>query len=83
MSVGRDTVVTWLLAHGFVERRARATSHRQFLRNGVSVTVMGHGPKDLSKKHVGMLLRQLERAGFDRAQVRRELGGSPAAPETR
>jgi predicted RNA binding protein YcfA (HicA-like mRNA interferase family) len=76
MSVERDAVVSWLLAHGFVERRGRATSHRQFIRDGVLVTVVGHGPKDLSKKHLGMLLRQLARAGFDRAQVRRELGGA-------
>jgi len=34
----------------------------------------GHGPKDLSKKHVGMILRLLESVGFDRAKVRREWG---------
>jgi len=34
--------------------------------------VPGHGPKDLTKKHVGMILRALESAGFDRAKVRRE-----------
>jgi predicted RNA binding protein YcfA (HicA-like mRNA interferase family) len=75
VSVEREAVVSWLLTHGFVERRARATSHRQFVREGVTITVVGHGPKDLSRKHLGMLLRQLERAGFERAQVRRELGG--------
>jgi predicted RNA binding protein YcfA (HicA-like mRNA interferase family) len=74
MSAERETVIAWLLAHGFVERRGRQTSHRQFSREGVVVTIPGHGPKDLSKKHLGMLLRQLERAGFDRAAVRRELG---------
>jgi predicted RNA binding protein YcfA (HicA-like mRNA interferase family) len=75
VSVEREAVVSWLLAHGFVERRARATSHRQFVREGVTITVVGHGPKDLSRKHLGMLLRQLERAGFERAEVRKELGG--------
>jgi predicted RNA binding protein YcfA (HicA-like mRNA interferase family) len=75
VSVDRETVVSWLLAHGFVERRGRATSHRQFVRAGVTITVVGHGPKDLSRKHLGMLMRQLERAGFERTQVRRELGG--------
>jgi hypothetical protein len=38
------------------------------------VTVPGHGPKDLSKKHLGMILRLLESVGFDRASVRREWG---------
>jgi hypothetical protein len=36
--------------------------------------VPGHGPKDLSKKHVGMILRLLESVGFDRAKVRQEWG---------
>lgn len=76
MSVERGTLIAWLLAHDFIERRGRATSHRQFVRDGVLVTVAGHGPRDLSKKHVGMVLRQLERAGFDRVQVRRELEGA-------
>jgi hypothetical protein len=34
LSVEREAVVSWLLTHGFVERRARATSHRQFVREG-------------------------------------------------
>ena len=47
-------------------------SRRQFVLGACKVTVPGHGPKDLTKKHVGMILRALESAGFDRAKVRRE-----------
>ncbi len=75
MGVTRRALARWLLGHGFVEMPGRGTGHRQFVRGGVKVTVPGHGPPDLSKKHVGMILRQLERAGFDRDVVRRELGG--------
>ena len=51
----------------------RKTSHRQFVRDGVKITLPGHGPADLTKKHVAMIVRQLEAAGFDRDTVRREL----------
>jgi predicted RNA binding protein YcfA (HicA-like mRNA interferase family) len=51
---------------------AGKTSHKQFVLGGCKVTVPGHGPKDLSKKHLGMVLRALESVGFDRAKVRRE-----------
>ena len=49
----------------------------QFLRPtpGVKITVPGHGPQDLTKKHVALILRALGGAGFDRERVRRELSG--------
>ncbi len=74
MQVTRRRLSRWLLDHGFVELPGRATGHRQFAREGVKVTVPGHGPQDLTKKHLGMILRQLEVAGFDREAVKRELG---------
>jgi hypothetical protein len=55
----------WLLAHGFVEAPGGKTSHKHF-------TLPGHGPQDLSKKHAGMLVRQLVQAGFSRAELRDE-----------
>jgi predicted RNA binding protein YcfA (HicA-like mRNA interferase family) len=74
MQVTRRQLLRWLLDHGFVELPGRATGHRQFVRDGVKVTLPGHGPQDLTKKHLGMILRQLETAGFDREAVKQDLG---------
>ena len=63
----------WLLAHGFVEVPGGKTSHRHFHRGAVKITLPGHGGQDLSKKHAGMIFRQLERAGFSREVLRKEL----------
>lgn len=73
--VTRRGLVRWLRDHGFDEAAGRATGHRKFVHgeSGVAITVPGHGPPDLTKKHVGMILRALERAGFDRDAVRHEL----------
>jgi predicted RNA binding protein YcfA (HicA-like mRNA interferase family) len=74
MALSKRTLVRWLLAHGFTEVPRHASSHRRFRQTRTTVTVADHGRAELSSKHVGMLLRELERAGFDREQVRRELG---------
>ncbi len=50
----------WLLTNGFTRKPGRKTSHRQFQGHGVTVTLPGHGPPDLTKKHVGMIIRKLE-----------------------
>jgi predicted RNA binding protein YcfA (HicA-like mRNA interferase family) len=73
--VERRALVRWMLAHRFAELRVGATSHRRFRHEetGVVITVVGHGRTALSKKHVGMILRALEGAGFERAQIRAEL----------
>lgn len=72
-AVERKAVERWLLGHGFELRPGGKTSHRQFVGGGVVVTLPGHGPQALSKKHVGMILRQLARGGFHKDEVRREL----------
>jgi hypothetical protein len=41
---------------------------------GTTITLPAHGRLELSAKHTGMLNRELEKAGFDRDQVREELG---------
>ena len=64
----------WLIRNNFTQVPAGKTSHRQFVLATCKVTVPGHGSKDLSKKHLGMILRSLESVGFDRAKVRREWG---------
>ncbi|MGA8718628.1 MAG: type II toxin-antitoxin system HicA family toxin [Solirubrobacteraceae bacterium] len=73
-TVTRRALTAWLVDHGFAELGGKATSHRRFRHeSGVVITVPGHGRQNLSQKHVGMIVRQLEDAGFDRDAVRRDL----------
>ena len=67
--VTRRQMERWLLDHGFTPKAGKKTSHRQFHGHDVTVTLPGHGAADLTKKHVGMLLRQLEAAGFARTAL--------------
>lgn len=71
----RRRMAAWLLAHDFKRATGNASGHWQFVHgpSKVKVSLIGHGPPDLTKKHMGMILRQLERAGFDREAVRQEL----------
>jgi len=70
----RTALEKWLVHNNFTQVSAGKTSHKQFVLGTCKVTVPGHGSKDLSKKHLGMILRSLESIGFDRAKVRREWG---------
>ncbi|MBM4440326.1 MAG: type II toxin-antitoxin system HicA family toxin [Candidatus Rokubacteria bacterium] len=72
--VNRRDMERWLRDHGFTLLTGGKTGHIFYERAGVKITLPGHGPQDLTKKHVGLILRQLELAGFDKDQVRRELG---------
>lgn len=77
----KRTVARWLLNNGFVELQSKASGHRHFkAANGVKITLLAHGPTDLTKKHVGLLLRQIEHAGFDKGEVRRQWGVAPLRP---
>jgi predicted RNA binding protein YcfA (HicA-like mRNA interferase family) len=71
--VDRRSLERWLVANGFVLEPGKKTGHKQYSRDGIKISVPGHGPQDLTKKHVGLILRQLARLGFDPALVRREL----------
>jgi predicted RNA binding protein YcfA (HicA-like mRNA interferase family) len=64
---------TWLLSNGFRKLKGGMTGHVQYEGPGVKITLPGHGPQDLTKKHVALILRALVAAGFDRDRVRREL----------
>ena len=66
-------LTAWLRRNGFNELRGKKTGHRYFEKDHVKITLPGHGPGDLTKKHVGMILRQLEHMGYDRDVVRDEL----------
>ena len=73
-AVTRRALTAWLVARGFAELSGKATSHRRFRHeSGVVITVPGHGRQNLSQKHIGMIVRQLEADGFDRDTVRRDL----------
>jgi predicted RNA binding protein YcfA (HicA-like mRNA interferase family) len=71
--VTRRQMERWLLRNGFTPKAGKKSSHRQFRGHGVTVTLPGHGPPDLTKKHVGMIVRQLEAAGFERTTILDEL----------
>ncbi len=71
--VTRRQIERWLVDNGFVSKPGKRTSHRQFRGHGVTVTLPGHGPPDLTKKHVGMIMRKLEESGFARTAILDEL----------
>jgi len=66
----------WLLWKGFVLVRGKMSGHLQYEREGVKITVPGHGPPDLTKKHVALILRARVATGFDRVRVLQELRGA-------
>ena len=74
VALAKRKLIQWLLTHDFEELPRRATSHRRFRGPGTTITVPAHGRRELSAKHTGMLIRELEKAGFDRDQIREELG---------
>ena len=71
--VSRRDMERWLRDHGFTPAPGKKTGHTFYVRNGVKITLPGHGPQDLTKKLVALILRQLEASGFDKEQVRRDL----------
>ena len=72
--VTRRDLEAWLLRNGFRRLKGGMTGHAQYEGpGGVKITLPGHGPQDLTKKHVALILRALAAAGFDRERVRREL----------
>lgn len=75
MMLTRRNVAAWLLRNGFYEQPNAGTGHRYFTHppSGVKIALPGHGPTDLTKKIASNILRSLEKAGFDRDCVRREL----------
>jgi predicted RNA binding protein YcfA (HicA-like mRNA interferase family) len=72
--VTRRAMTDWLKDHGFELQPGKATGHQYWVKEGCKITLPGHGPQDLTKKHVALTIRALERAGFNREDVRKELG---------
>ena len=52
--VTRRAMERWLLEHGFRELPGKKTSHRQYEGHRVKIALPGHGPQDLTKKHVAL-----------------------------
>lgn len=73
--ITRKQLERWLIDNGFSLKPGKKSGHKNFRGQGVTITIPGHGPADLTKKHVGIIVRQLEQAGFDREKVLQELKG--------
>ena len=74
VALTKRKLIHWLLTHDFQELPRRATSHRRFRGPGTTITVPAHGRPELSAKPTGMLIRELEKAVFERDHIREELG---------
>lgn len=76
MALTKQKLIKWLLKNNFQQLPGKQTSHHRYRHepSGVVVTVPMHGRSEFSKKHLGMVLRQLEEAGFDKNQARVDLG---------
>lgn len=74
--IDRHDLVTWLRRNGFREVKNLGTGHWQFVHEGTNVKIVlpGHGMKELHRATMSNILRDLERAGFARKQLREELG---------
>ena len=68
----RSRMARWLKEHGFGLLPGKATGHEYWAKDGCKITLPAHGPQDLSKKHVALIARALERAGFSRDDLRRD-----------
>jgi hypothetical protein len=61
----------WLLREGAV-RVKRTDGHKHFNLRDHHVVVLGHGPQTPSATSLSLVLKQLEQAGYNREQLRRE-----------
>lgn len=62
--VKRSELERWLLRNGFEKVNGRSGGHAHFKSPRLTVTVMSHGPKELTKKHTAMIRRSLLEAGY-------------------
>jgi hypothetical protein len=73
--VDRHTVTKWLRDHGFRKLPGNAKGYDRYQLDGTTGTVSlrDHGPTDLRKCHVSVIIRTLTQMGFDSATTRAEL----------
>jgi hypothetical protein len=74
-------IESWLKQHDFVEARAGGHGHVHYTHppTGVKVTLIAPGRargqhKEPLRRELASLIRSLERCGYARADVRRDLG---------
>jgi predicted RNA binding protein YcfA (HicA-like mRNA interferase family) len=72
--ITRREIERWLLREG-ATRVKRADGHMHFTLRNHHVVLLGHGPQALSATSVSLMIKQLERAGYSREQLRREWAG--------
>lgn len=72
--VKRRTVEQWLSSNGFAKVPRGANGHVCYERSGVKITLVAHGRDTVGKPVLASLLRALDKLGFDRETVRKELG---------
>ncbi len=73
MPADRHHVAGWLLRRGFRELKV-GSGHRYFEKDGVKITIPGHGRRDLPKHIMNQIARTMERHfGLTRQEVREEL----------
>jgi hypothetical protein len=72
--ITRRELERWLLREG-ATRVKRADGHKHFTLRNHHVVLLGHGPQALSATSVSLMMKQLERAGNSREQLRREWAG--------
>jgi predicted RNA binding protein YcfA (HicA-like mRNA interferase family) len=71
--LSRIALERWLLANGFMKTTG-ASGHASYTHpSGHKTTLPAHGPVDLTKKHVGMIYRTLERCGWTREALKAAL----------
>lgn len=71
----RKELIRWLKDNGFEQAPGKAGGHLHFVKEGVKVTVAGHGKADVSAKHLALLARHLSAAGLgDAAALKRAWG---------
>ena len=58
--VTRREMEAWLLGNGFRKLKAGMSGHVQYEGPGVKITLPGHGPQDLTKKHVALSVADQE-----------------------
>ena len=78
MTPERRVVVTWLEREGFQRIPRTNGGHLRFERGAQAVVLVapGHAPKQMNPRETAILVRTLERLGYDRAALREAWGVS-------
>lgn len=73
--ITRRLVERWLTDHGFEKLQVGGTGHINYSDGRFKITLSAHGRSELTRKTVGIIVRELERAGYPKRQVLSEFRG--------